>query len=683
MNKKIGLKNFRVFEELATFELKPITILTGSNSSGKSSFFKAVKLLKSNFTFPEKEKAISNIGPLSFQDEKHLGGFEKVKSKKSKTVNIEFVTNYNSEIFGEVSVILTYERDSDSRLDNGELTTYILRSEKGILVDARRKTVIDEKNQNESAEGKNQTLLEKLKSQDDNYYGEYKQWILEFNKELWIEAIYALRDRGAWQYNMMVLADKLRELNWEPILNKDFSSLDDDERNLLEELYERGWYFDIHRKPQEFDDFVDLAGYYGGGRFFYLMNSEGKPMVKNELANKLVMITRSGRLLFEFEELTKSKSIMEAPDFNSIDYQAIESDTEKERVFNLAEMLIKNGINDAKQLVQHIVHLEKKYLKSEILDSMKSWAPIKLPLEEGYAFFDDFGSFFSGGALYYNDGILSFLKKEGGSVIEYLLNKEKEYKGKKIEQVIMFFEHFTKNEIENSLLSFREFADYEFIESDRADIKRLFFDDNRSQFGQILYNYQKLPKDFIEPRIKFINKWLKEFGIADELLLERDIEGLGVRPYLKFENEKILLADLGYGINQLLPLIIRIASVEDKTKIFIEEPEGNLHPALQSKLAELFADAHHQFKFNFVIETHSEYLIRKFQYLVAHPEHGFNNTDIGIYYLHHPEKIPEGKKQIQQLEIRKDGILKDEFGKGFFDENASLTLDLLNLQKLN
>lgn len=677
--KKIGVKNFRVFMELTTFELKPITILTGSNSSGKSSLFKAVKLLKSNFTFPEKEKVVSKIGALIFRDEKLMGGFEKVKSKNSEEGNIEFVTNYSSEIFGEVSVILSYERDTDSRLDNGELTKYVLRSKKGILIDARRKSVINKKTQNEPVGGHKQALFDGFVSQ--NYDGEYKQWSLKFNKELWIEAIYKLRDRGVWQYEMSNLMIKLQELNWGPILKNDFSTLDNNERDVLEKLYESGGYVDVHRKPEELDDF--LGPQHNPGRPFYIMDSDGKPIVVNELANKLIEITLSGRLLFEFEELSKSKSIMKAPDFSSIDYQLIESNAEKERIFNLAELLIKNGINDAKSLVKFIVNLEKKYLNSKILDSLETWSPIKLPLEEGFAFFDDFGSLFSVETLEYHDGILSLIIKEGGSVIEYLLDKEKEYKGEKIDGVIKFFEHFTHNEIEKSLLAFREFSDFEFIDSDRADIKRLFFDDNTSHFGKILYNFQKLPNDFIEPRIKFINKWLKEFEIADELLLERDIEGLGVRPYLKLENEKILLADLGYGINQLLPLIIRIASLEDKTTIFIEEPEGNLHPALQSKLADLFIEAQHQFKFNFVIETHSEYLIRKFQYLVANPECDFKNTDIGIYYLNHPEKIPQGKKQIQQLVIREDGILKDEFGKGFFDESTKLTIDLLNIQKQN
>jgi len=36
MISKIGIENMRVLDEMQEFELKPITILTGANNSGKS-----------------------------------------------------------------------------------------------------------------------------------------------------------------------------------------------------------------------------------------------------------------------------------------------------------------------------------------------------------------------------------------------------------------------------------------------------------------------------------------------------------------------------------------------------------------------------------------------------------------------------------------------------------------------
>ena len=46
MLKKIGLKNVRAFKDLKDFELKPITVLCGTNSSGKSTILKSLLLWK-------------------------------------------------------------------------------------------------------------------------------------------------------------------------------------------------------------------------------------------------------------------------------------------------------------------------------------------------------------------------------------------------------------------------------------------------------------------------------------------------------------------------------------------------------------------------------------------------------------------------------------------------------------
>ena len=115
----------------------------------------------------------------------------------------------------------------------------------------------------------------------------------------------------------------------------------------------------------------------------------------------------------------------------------------------------------------------------------------------------------------------------------------------------------------------------------------------------------------------------------------------------------------------------------------IEEPEGFLHPLFQSILSDMFMESNELYNINFILETHSEYLIRKLQYLVANPEHSAKAEDISIYYMYHPDKIPEGQTQVVDLEIRPDGLLKKDFGEGFFDEASSWTFELLKLQSLN
>lgn len=206
-----------------------------------------------------------------------------------------------------------------------------------------------------------------------------------------------------------------------------------------------------------------------------------------------------------------------------------------------------------------------------------------------------------------------------------------------------------------------------------------------------------------------ITKWLvDEFNIMEipkeENLLKSmfqiiPVEDLGYLFRVTVDDKWINLASLGYGISQLLPIILSVVlNTEPKTYI-IEEPESNLHPALQSKLADFFFEAsvmknlanykeleekleevNGYTKLNrFIIETHSEYLIRKLQYLTASPKSELKSEDTVIYYFYNPKAIPPGLDQIQKIEISKGGGLSHDFGTGFFDEADRISLSIWSL----
>jgi predicted ATPase len=185
-----------------------------------------------------------------------------------------------------------------------------------------------------------------------------------------------------------------------------------------------------------------------------------------------------------------------------------------------------------------------------------------------------------------------------------------------------------------------------------------------------------------------MTKWIREFDIADELILRPDSDTGNFKAYLKRNKSDILLADYGLGTNQLLPIIFGLAThkqlhgIRDnkfaQRTVVIEEPEANLHPAMQSKLADMFVDANKKFNVQIIAETHSEYLIRKLQYLVA--KQNITPEEIKIYYFNHPRHLDPQEKQIKAIEIFPDGSLSDDFGPGFFDEAINLKLDLLKLK---
>ncbi|RKD90017.1 AAA family ATPase [Mangrovibacterium diazotrophicum] len=258
------------------------------------------------------------------------------------------------------------------------------------------------------------------------------------------------------------------------------------------------------------------------------------------------------------------------------------------------------------------------------------------------------------------------------------------------------FNTFIKDFISNSfkyVLNF--FAGVNSLTSIRANTERLYR--NSSDIVDI----NSLIINFIEsningdPRIKkFINQSLQLFNIGDGISVERH-QGTASEIFIHKGDAKRLLADLGFGYSQLIPIIMKIALIakrnliEEDSNIYkflpsvliLEEPESNLHPSYQSKLMDLIINAAKTFNIQFFIETHSEYLIRKLQYFIAKKE--LTPNDVKLYYFHDQEDSAEKKKQFERIEIRPDGILKQDFGEGFYDESIRLTMDLLKIQNVN
>src|SRR5690606_34974284 len=90
-----------------------------------------------------------------------------------------------------------------------------------------------------------------------------------------------------------------------------------------------------------------------------------------------------------------------------------------------------------------------------------------------------------------------------------------------------------------------------------------------------------------------------------------------------------------------------------------------------------------RFNIQFLIETHSEYLIYKFQEYIGRKI--FSPSDVKVYYFNHPNDVRQGLKDnyISHVKIDTDGSIDYEkyFGRGFFDEQTNLKLSLFNIQR--
>ena len=178
---------------------------------------------------------------------------------------------------------------------------------------------------------------------------------------------------------------------------------------------------------------------------------------------------------------------------------------------------------------------------------------------------------------------------------------------------------------------------------------------------------------------QFIIKWMGEFGIGKDYSV-RSIGGEAHIVKIKNMNGDLVnMADMGMGSIQLMILLFRMGAILDQanslitTIIILEEPEQNLHPMLQSKLADLLLDIQGNFGLRFIVETHSEYLVRKTQVIVGKrfntPELLFKNP-FRVFYF-------PSEGQPYDMEYTPSGKFVQPFGEGFFDEAANLHMTVL------
>jgi predicted ATPase len=78
------------------------------------------------------------------------------------------------------------------------------------------------------------------------------------------------------------------------------------------------------------------------------------------------------------------------------------------------------------------------------------------------------------------------------------------------------------------------------------------------------------------------------------------------------KNAEVSILDVGYGVSQVLPIIFKVFSVSGKV-ILIEQPELHIHPRLQANLADIFAMSAYFLDNIFMLETHSENLMLRYQ----------------------------------------------------------------------
>ena len=138
------------------------------------------------------------------------------------------------------------------------------------------------------------------------------------------------------------------------------------------------------------------------------------------------------------------------------------------------------------------------------------------------------------------------------------------------------------------------------------------------------YNFK--PKQPLTNLEAIVAKSLKEMGLVEDFEIKQisaDRQDYDVKVRTKGSNVLTDIPDVGFGISQILPVIVQLYYAPANSIIIMEQPELHLHPSAQSALADIMIaaiSARENTKprnIQLIIETHSEHFLRRFQRRIA------------------------------------------------------------------
>ncbi len=165
---------------------------------------------------------------------------------------------------------------------------------------------------------------------------------------------------------------------------------------------------------------------------------------------------------------------------------------------------------------------------------------------------------------------------------------------------------------------------------------------------------------------QYVAQWLKKLGLIHDFQVVPMAESshlfeVRVRKSPKAPN--VHITDVGFGVSQILPVLVLCFYVPEGSTVILEQPEIHLHPSVQAGLADVFIDAWEKRKVQVIVESHSEHLLRRLQRRIA--EEAISQDDAGLYFC----KEDDGASSLDALEVDKFGNIanwpQDFFGDQF------------------
>ncbi len=166
--------------------------------------------------------------------------------------------------------------------------------------------------------------------------------------------------------------------------------------------------------------------------------------------------------------------------------------------------------------------------------------------------------------------------------------------------------------------------------------------------------YKKHTKPF-EEIIAMKLKQMELIDIFKVRSISKERQEYEVKVRTKGSRDLVDLPDVGFGVSQVLPVLVQCFYAPRNSIILMEQPEIHLHPSAQSLLADVLIDVVNSREYGrdrnvqLIIETHSEHFLRRMQRRIA--ENRIEQSLVSAYFAN----ITNYPPSLTPLELDKYG----------------------------
>ncbi len=187
----------------------------------------------------------------------------------------------------------------------------------------------------------------------------------------------------------------------------------------------------------------------------------------------------------------------------------------------------------------------------------------------------------------------------------------------------------------------------------------------------ISLGYKKQAKPFEE----IIAAKLKEMDLIEEFkvsAISSHRQDYEVRIRTRGSDDWVELPDVGFGVSQVLPVLVQCFYAPAGSVILMEQPELHLHPSAQSALADVMIDALKAKEngtdrnIQLIIESHSEHFLRRLQRRIA--EDAISQEKVSVYFANNATT----PATLEPLQIDRFGNIKNWPENFFGDEMGDI-----------